>query len=131
MIFESVRSNEENAKSTLDPLLSSDGILKILIWLLAPVAAENLKYPQLIASDPRETFGLLKRLEKSCLERDIDIYSILNYLETDKDFILRWAYKEAESLLLRNKRMCEALEMRLAGGAATVGDCVAVLEGWD
>ena len=131
MIFESVRSKEENAKTTLDPLLSSDGILKILIWLLAPVAAENLKYPQLIVSDPRETFGLLKRLEKSCLERDIDIYNILSYLDTDKDFILCWAYKEAESLLLRNKNMVEALEMRLAGGAATVGDCVAVLEGWD
>jgi len=131
LIFESLRSKEEGTKSTLDPLLSSAGILKILIWLLAPVAIENMKYPQLIGSDPREAQGLLKRLEKSCNERNIDIYSILPFATENQDFLLRWAYRESERLLVRNKQILQALEERLAGGAATVGDCVAVLEEWD
>lgn len=132
LIFESIQTNESNKEtSNLDPLLSSPGILKVLIWMLAPVAAENMKYPQLISSDPNEATGLLKRLEKSCADRNIDLYDILPNLSEDKDLVLRWAYREAEGLILRNKKVCEELFERLAGGAATIGDCVAVLEGWE
>lgn len=131
MIFESIRGNESDAKiSNIDPLLSSPGILKILIWLMAPVAAESMKHPQLISSDPREAAGLLKRLEKTCADRDIDLYSIMPLIEDDQELVLRWAYQEAESMLLRNRKVCDELVERLAGGAATVGDCVAVMEGW-
>ena len=132
MIFESIRNNESTKNSTLDPILSAPGILKVLIWLYAPVVMENMKYPQLIASDPREAQGLLKRLEKSCNDRNIDLNDVFPYLgnDEDKENALRWAYQEAKNLILRNKKVCEELEERLAGGAATVGDCVAVLEGW-
>lgn len=139
MIFESIRSKDS---SSMDPLLSSSGVLKILMWLLAPVAIENMKHPQLIQSDPREASGLTQRLEKSCQERNIDLEDILPpNISFDKnaavdvadsrELLLQWAYNEAKGLLLRNKDVVEELTERLAGGAATVGDSIAVLEGWE
>jgi len=139
LIFESIRSKDS---SSMDPLLSSSGVLKILMWLLAPVAIENMKHPQLIQSDPREASGLTQRLGKSCQERNIDLEDILPpNISFDKnaavdvadsrELLLQWAYNEAKGLLLRNKDVVEELTERLAGGAATVGDSIAVLEGWE
>lgn len=139
MIFESIRSKDS---SSMDPLLSSSGVLKILMWLLAPVAIENMKHPQLIQSDPREASGLTQRLEKSCQERNIDLEDILPPnisfdknaavgVANSRELLLQWAYNEAKGLLLRNKDVVEELTERLAGGAATVGDSIAVLEGWE
>ena len=40
------------------------------------------------------------------------------------------ALAEADLLLRNNKNIVDSLSKALAGGAATVGDCVAVLEEW-
>jgi hypothetical protein len=44
--------------------------------------------------------------------------------------LVEWALAEADALLRRNMKAVDALSDALAGGAATVGDCVAILEGW-
>lgn len=117
--------------TTLDPLLSTPGVLKILIWLLAPVAVEDAKHAQLLVSDPREAAGFLRRLAQTCRERGGG--GELEYPFEDNendDILLRWAWREAQQLLRRNQPRLEELTKRLVGGAATVGDCVAVLEEW-
>jgi len=122
---------ESTKKNTpLDPLLSSVGIQKLLIWLLAPVAMESSKHAQLVISDPRESSGLLERLEdKVSLLQDKD--KDLFWLEGDeKEDLLVWAYAEADKLLRDNKQVITDISNQLAGGAATVGDCVALIEDW-
>mmetsp|Transcript_14971 Transcript_14971/g.20021 ORF Transcript_14971/g.20021 Transcript_14971/m.20021 type:complete len:138 (-) Transcript_14971:258-671(-) len=121
--------------NALNPLLSSEGILKVLIWLMAPVAMECSKHPQLISSDPREGVGLLRRLsEKAESMGAVEVIDTLLRGEDDSideaGDLLQWAYAEADLLLRNNRKVVEELTERLAGGAATVGDCVAVLEDW-
>mmetsp|Transcript_95 Transcript_95/g.189 ORF Transcript_95/g.189 Transcript_95/m.189 type:complete len:477 (+) Transcript_95:139-1569(+) len=118
------KKNNRN-EYTLDTLLSNVGMLKMLVWLMAPVAMEASKHPQLIVSDPREASGLLKRLEDKAALIDDDIF-----WADETDDLLKWAYAEANVLLQSNKAVVKELTERLAGGAATVGDCVAVLEKW-
>jgi hypothetical protein len=145
MVFESEKNKSQDSTSgkkdestskykfsALDPLLSDAGVLKILIWLLAPVAMEKMKHAQLIASDPREASGFLKRLKEKApalgYESQLDTLQINNDTETND--LLQWAYSEASTLIRGNQRVCDDLAQRLAGGASTVGDCIAVLEGW-
>ncbi len=125
----------------LDPLLSNVGIMKMLVWLMAPVAMESMKHTQLIASDPREARGMLQRLEAkandlSFLKQQSNSSSgdspPVWWLqdEQEQDDLLKWAYAEADLLLRSQKQVVTDVAQRLAGGAATVGDCVAVLENW-
>ncbi len=118
--------------SALDPLFSDAGVLKILIWLLAPVAMEKMKHAQLIASDPREASGFLKRLKEKASSLGYESQLDGLQIEADKDVndLLQWAYSEACTLVRSNQRVCDDLAQRLAGGASTVGDCIGVLEGW-
>jgi len=58
LVVESTQPNND-----LDSYDSSSGIMRILVWLLAPVVIENMKHTQLIMSDPREAYGFLDRLE--------------------------------------------------------------------
>jgi hypothetical protein len=113
----------------LDPLLSDTGIMKMLVWLMAPVAMESLKHPQLIQSDPRETSGFLTRLENSDLIDKSNLWWILEGPEERLD-MLKWAYTEADLLIRRNQATLTEISQRLTGGAATVGDCVAAVENW-
>ena len=127
-----MRTDQEDSElsSKLDPLLSDVGIMKMLIWLMAPVAMESSKHAQLIVSDPREAAGFLKRLqERAELFGDEDALWWMED-EQERDDLLKWAYAEADNLLRSNKETVTELIERLAGGAATVGDCVAVMEDW-
>lgn len=138
LMFESNKKDDE-IESSLDPLLSSSGLMKVLVWLLAPVAYESMFHPQLIASDPREAKGLLIRLkEKSAIFKAEDaINSLLRVGEGDKanedemEDLLKWAYAEAETLLRNNNYIVQNLSERLIGGASTLGDCAALLEDWE
>jgi len=126
MVIESTKKS-----SPLDPLLSSAGIQKILIWLLAPVAIESSKHAQLVMSDPRESAGLLERIEDkvSLLQnKDKDLFWVDGEGEKEKEDLLKWAYAEADKLLRENREVIDEISQLLAGGAATVGDCVAVIE---
>jgi hypothetical protein len=73
---------------------------------------------------------LLQRLEdrSDILNDKGDLWFAENAIE--KRDLLKWAYAEADLLLRRNKETVTELSERLAGGAATVGDCVAVVENW-
>lgn len=138
LMFES-NKKDDDVESSLDPLLSSSGLMKVLIWLLAPVAYESMFHPQLIASDPREAMGLLIRLkEKSAVFKAEDtINSLLRIGEGSKaseeemEDLLKWAYAEADSLLRNNNDVVQTLSERLIGGASTLGDCAALLEDWE
>jgi hypothetical protein len=118
-------------KGKLDNLASDVGLLKVLIWLMAPVAMEISKYPQLISSDPREAIGFLQRLtEKSRSLQSQELNDALPEDDAQIDQYLRWALAEADQLLRNNRKTVDTLSEALAGGAATVGDCVAILEAW-
>lgn len=112
-------------------MASDAGLLKLLIWLMAPVAMEISKYPQLISSDPREAIGFLQRLNEN--SQNIQSKELSDALPADDnqvDDYLRWALAEADLLLRNNRKIVDTLSEALAGGAATVGDCVAILESW-
>jgi hypothetical protein len=132
--------------TSIDPLLSDAGLLKILIWLMAPVAMEQQKHPQLIASDPKEASGLLQRIQQKASVMGVDPavidnlvgLSMSNAKDNDNNadnveqqqVLLKWAYAEANTLLRQNSKAVQDVSERLAGGTATVGDCVAAIEGW-
>jgi hypothetical protein len=130
-----------NQDVVIDNLLTSSGILRILIWLYAPVVIEYMNHPQLIVSDPREASGFLQRLEDYYGSNDPRLFWIneINNTsnngnsnnQTQKDKILKWAYIEADVLVRNNKQYVYELSDRLASGAATIGDCIAVIEGWE
>ena len=135
LIAQSIQENSPGRSTrNLDPLLSTSGILKVLIWLMAPVAMESLNHPQLICSDPREASGLLKRLEDNAGKNNIDADDLWWALEADaekeKADLLKWAYHEADILLRNNMKQVMEMSQRLTGGAATIGDCVAAVEKW-
>lgn len=121
---ESTRPNND-----LDPLMTNNGIMKILVWLMAPVAMESLKYPELIQSDPREAEGFLSRLENADLINPADLWWLAEGPQEKLD-MLKWAYTEADLLIRTNQEMISEIAQRLTGGAATVGDCVAAVEDW-
>jgi hypothetical protein len=117
----------------MDSLASDAGLMKVLVWLMAPVAMELSKYPQLTSSEPREAYGFLERLDAARRSSSLSLETLADALPADdgeRDAYLRWALAEADALLRRNMKAVDALSDALAGGAATVGDCVAILEGW-
>jgi len=124
MVAESSQTDND-----LDPLLTNNGMMKMLVWLMAPVAMESVKHPQLIQSDPREADGFLSRLEKSSLINKEDLWW-LEEGSQEKEDMLKWAYAEADLLLRRQNTVVTEITERLASGAATVGDCVAAIENY-
>ena len=131
LLFE---SKEDQGRSEFDSLLSDTGIMKMLIWLMAPVAIESSFHPQLISSDPREARGFLERLqEKASLFGAEDVIETILQTRSDQEMedLLKWSYAEADLLLRQNRVVVSELTERLIGGASTVGDCVSVLENWE
>lgn len=122
MVAESSQTDNE-----IDPLLTNNGIMKMLVWLMAPVALESVKHPQLLQSDPREAVGFLSRLEKSTAINKDYLWWCKEGPQEKQD-MLKWALAEADQLLRRQNAVVTKITERLASGAATVGDCVAVIE---
>lgn len=122
-------AESSQADNDLDPLLTNNGMMKMLVWLMAPVAMESVKHPQLVQSDPREADGFLSRLEKSTLINKEDLWWLEEGPE-EKEAMLKWALAEADLLLRRQNTVVTEITERLASGAATVGDCVAAIEGY-
>jgi hypothetical protein len=50
--------------------------------------------------------------------------------ENERRDLIKWAYTEADLLLRENKAAIRDVSNCLTGGAATVGDCIAVIERW-
>lgn len=101
-----------------DILKSTAGLNRLLIYLLAPVAAEEANHVQLIVSDPRQAKALVQIFKDRNQE-----------FEVDGDVMLSWAFQEARRLLNNNSQLLEKLRKRMESGGATVGDCVSLLEG--
>lgn len=116
-------------ENNLDTLLTNNGIMKVLVWLMAPVAMESLKHPELISSDPREAEGFLSRLENSNLIDKSELWWVMDGPQERYD-MLKWAYTEADLLIRSNIETVTEISQRLTGGAATVADCVAATEDW-
>lgn len=123
---------ESTQSAVLPKLDSASGILRLLIWLLAPVAAESAKHSQLIMSDPKEAIGFLERLEEYMERNPSAALESIWWLDNDQERrdLLQWAYAEADALLRENRAPVTAIAQSLTGGAATIGDCVAVMEQW-
>lgn len=132
LVVESLKNEQGDAvQGKLDNLASDAGILKVLIWLMAPVAMEISKYPQLVSSDPREALGFLRRLnENSQNIESNELSAALPDDDSQAEDYLRWALAEADLMLRNNRKTVDSLFEALAGGAATIGDCVAILESW-
>ena len=137
---ETTTATTTTQKTSTTLLLNEADILRMLVWLLAPVAMESAKHAQLLLSDPREAQGFLTRLEEHFgpddkeqllfWNNDDDNNTNNNNMLFSKNDVLKWAYAEADRLLRDNKPVVQEIANRLSGGAATVGDCVAVIENW-
>jgi hypothetical protein len=125
------------------------GLSRVLVWLMAPVAAEYLKYGRTVVSDPRRSQKLLSVLEKiqlvesnggggsggkkdtlgvaSSLATSDVSYKIPNE-EEDKKMLLQWAFYEASSLIRQYGDLLEDVNSYLATGTSTVGECVVLVE---
>lgn len=99
---------------------SVTGLQRLLVYLLAPVAAENTRHQQLIVSDPRQARALVKIFQ----QRNPGMLE-----DEEAEVLSRWAFHEAKDLLIRNSGLLEKLRRRMESGGATVGDCVLLLEG--
>ena len=118
---------------SMDSLDSSSGVMRVLVWLLAPVAMESMKHSQLIMSDPREADGFLQRLEDLVAARGGGGLEGSTWWigdEQERADLLKWAYAEADLLLRENRKEVREISQCLTGGAATIGDCVAIMERW-
>lgn len=123
LVVESLQS------STLDNLATSSGVLRMLVWLVAPVAAESMKYPVCILSDYQQAGAFLDRLEEAA-ETNTQLRDAIFWDTNERDDLIQWAYTEADLFLRANSQLLQTVTERLTGGAATIGDCVAVLEEW-
>ncbi|KAL7530449.1 hypothetical protein ACHAWF_003379 [Thalassiosira exigua] len=136
LVLESIGENDDGGTyltGTMDSLASDVGLLKVMIWLMSPVAMELSKYPQLMSSEPREAVGFLQRLtdkSRNSEQISLSLEGALPDNNEQEEVFLRWSLAEADRLLRNNVKTVDALSEALAGGAATVGDCVAILEDW-
>mmetsp|Transcript_23762 Transcript_23762/g.30784 ORF Transcript_23762/g.30784 Transcript_23762/m.30784 type:complete len:414 (-) Transcript_23762:278-1519(-) len=101
-------------------LQSLGGVQRLLVWLMAPVAAESATHKQMIVSDPRQATAFLKLVrDKGLVDLDDGI--------SDSERI-KWAMSEAKNILKAEGVLYESLQRTLEAGAATVGECVTVTE---
>jgi hypothetical protein len=122
---------DSTTNDDMESLDNSAGYLRLLIWLLAPVCMENMKHSQLIMSNSKEAINFLDRLEKYASEYP-DVLPGMWWQgdAKEREELLMWAYAEADLMLRQNRGAVSEIAQCLAGGAATVGDCVAVMERW-
>lgn len=121
-------SSQENSSNELESLLNKQGIMKMLIWLLVPVAMEQ-KYGELLKSDPGEAVDFLQRLENSKLIDQRFLWWVEGGRQERQD-LLKWAFHESKQLLRRYESVIDKISVQLASGSATIGDCVSTIEGW-
>lgn len=133
------------------------GLSRVLVWLMAPVAAEYLKYGRTVVSDPRRSQKLLSVLEKIQMADkngvEVEVEGVVEgrskemknknsksavtieevsyqipFEEEDKKVFLQWAFYEATSLVKQYGDLLEDVNSYLATGTSTVGECVMLLE---
>eukprot|EP00934_Nitzschia_sp_Nitz4_P008598 Nitzschia sp. Nitz4//scaffold290_size23356//8560//9821//NITZ4_008488-RA/size23356-processed-gene-0.26-mRNA-1//-1//CDS//3329546093//8588//frame0 len=111
-------------------LLTRDGILRILVWMMAPVVAEQGRYGHTINSNPREAELFLQRLEFTNLFPKKDIWWLDQEGLLCRSDLLKWACQEASQLVEHHEWRISDVAKRLSTNSATIGDCVAAMEEW-
>jgi hypothetical protein len=139
---------EEESKFSLayfmEPQIGGDidteglAIGRILVWLMAPVAAENLKYEKSVVSDPRRAGRFLEVLingtnmkNKSQNMDNINRVINTNILPKDKEgqnALLRWAYYEAVVLCKQYSDVLDDVRDFLRTGTSSTGECSLLIE---
>lgn len=129
------------------------GVGRVLIWLMAPVAIETLKYGKTITSDPKRAGRFLSVLEELLKQRrNSDLQNgsegetdqqnkqnrpwnrspkpllVLPEPGQDREAFLRWAFYEATVMVQQNADLLEAVRGYLQTGTATVGEVALLLE---
>lgn len=110
----------ESPESRGNFLSSVEGLNILLIYLLAPVAAERSNHQQLILSDPRQAQALMQIVK--------DRYRDLKIDEDKAQALMTWSFNQSQKLLSSHSEALEALRKRMQGGGATAGDCVTIVE---
>ncbi len=127
-----------NDVRTVDTL----GLGRVLVWMMAPVAAEKIKYGKTVVSDPKRASRLLDVLEAlqqqqqpstetaaaSGIPPHTPISIPIPSIAADRTALLQWAYFEAEQLVLQYGDLVEEVADYLGSGTSTVGEVVALVE---
>lgn len=92
----------------------------VLAWLCAPLAAESNKHRKLVVADPRQP--------EAALQLAKDRGYIVD--DTEDDLRLRWALKQARTILTNNAQLHLRLSDFFESKAVSPGDCVGLIEGW-
>lgn len=113
------------------------GLSRLLVWLVAPVAAETLKYGRSVVSDPRRGARMLAILEnlQEAVRKDkaetgaenLEGIAIPTSRE-DKDALVLWAYNEAVTLIRQYGELLENVTDYICTGTASVGECALLIE---
>lgn len=117
-VLEAARLPNEVGNDFGDVLRSTAGLHRLLVYLLAPVAAEEANHVQLVASDPRQARALVQLFRERNPGVEVD----------GEGVVLPWAFQEAKRLLQANAGLLDKLRKRMESGGATVGDCAILLE---
>jgi hypothetical protein len=156
-------SKEEANSRLLKALLDVDGsskadlagLSRLLVWLVAPVAAETIKYGSTVSSDPRRGRRMLSALEslqvairkqaaqgvkgaqggaaaeyegeKDEAGADLDGIAVPASKE-DKEALVQWAYSEALGIIRRYGDLLEQVCDYIQSGTASVGECALLIE---
>ena len=116
---------QQAGRATKTDLNTPAGVNRLLVWLAAPVIAETAEHRQLVVSDPRQGFALLRVLRARGLGLSEETSGDG---PEDDELRVRCALQQADLLLKRHAGVAELLCERMESGSATVGNCVALLE---
>ena len=101
---------------------------RLLIWMLAPAAAESLKYSgELTQSDPAIGARLLEAARRREASLGVDVTQGGWGGAEDDDLRLRWAYSEARKLCQRYSGLTGEVAEQMAAGSSA-GDCATTIE---
>lgn len=99
---------------------------RVLIWLMAPAALEQIVYRETLVSDPTLGAQFLDAARRREFSLGVDVQQGGWAADSD-DARVRWAYSEAKRLLSRYSGVREVLQERMASGVSA-GDCVVLIE---
>ena len=101
---------------------------RLLVWQLAPVAAEHAHFGDCMVSDPTIAAQMLKAARRRQAWLGIDLQQGgWGEGEGEDKQRLRWAYGEAKALLKRYAGVREEVQEQMAAGVSA-GECVAIIE---
>lgn len=99
---------------------------RILVWLMAPAALENMLYDEMRMSEPSLAKKFLAAVRRQEAVLGVDVQQGGWLPDTDANR-LKWAYSQARSLLQKYSAVREELQDSMAAGISA-GECVNLIE---